>query len=233
MEKAWWTTNLPFRKIDVTYQRIAYEEIPPIKAKLDEKFKWLEKKPRNDYKISDETFNTTRLFQIEAQTNVKLPESFTTFVKNQELHYRIQSCTDCYFTLPNYAEKTIGKYEGFLITFLSNGSPFWNLYFDKTGEHFIVASQSYCGFDSQDEMYNKGLYDLSTPTGIDLEQKDICFCAPSFKEFIYRFWIENDIFYRFWIENDIFYRGINSKEHKQYVADCLEIQNKLFGKVNG
>ncbi|MFY9227225.1 MAG: hypothetical protein WAQ98_31435, partial [Blastocatellia bacterium] len=87
MEKAWWTVDLPFRKIDGTYKKVSYEELPPIKVKLDEKFKWLEKKPRNSYKISDETFNTTRLFQIEAQINIKLPESFTTFVKNQELHY--------------------------------------------------------------------------------------------------------------------------------------------------
>jgi len=226
MEKAWWAIDLPFRKIDSTYKRIPYEEIPPIKVKLDEKFKWLEKKPRNHYKISDETFNTTRLFQIEAQTNLKLPESFTTFVKNQELHYRIQSYTACYFTLPNYVVKTIGKYEGFLIVFLSDqqGCPLWHLYFDKTGRHFVVAAYYYYGFDSQDEIYDKSLHNLSTPTEIDLEQKNIWFCAPSFKEFIYRFWIENDFAHKG--------TYANSKEHKQYELDYLEIQNKLFGKVN-
>lgn len=216
MEKAWWSIGLSCcnRDTDSTYRKFSYEELPPIQAKLDENFKWLERKPRYEYSMSDETFDVKKLFQIEAQINTKLPKFFSTFVKNKELSYRITSCTACYFTLPNYVVKTVGKYEGFLILFLSDqqGCIKWYLYLDKTGEHFIVSSANYYGFDSYDELSDEGLSNFSYKSEIDLEEEEVWFCGNSFKEFIYRFWIENEL-----------WRGGRTKEQKHYIAHYLNL----------
>lgn len=186
MKKAWWSWELSSRPVDGTYGRFSYKELPPITIELDDEFKWLEKKHDTGCFLNDYTITQERLFQIEAQTNIKLPVSFYNFFINRDLQKRLHSYTSCYFTFPNYIVKTTGKYKGYLIAFLSDqqGGIKWYLYLDKKGRHFIVCSSNHYGFNSYEELYEKGLSNFSDKSEIDLEKEEIWFCGASFKEFI-------------------------------------------------
>jgi len=40
-----------------------------------------------------------------------------------------------------------------------------------------------------------GFHGLDNSKSIDIQNEPMWFCAPSFKEFVYRFWLENEIWF--------------------------------------
>jgi hypothetical protein len=94
---------------------------------------------------------------------------------------------------------TFGSEDGFLVHFLSDSQYVlhWFLYVNLIGEHCVLVSKNPYGVQG---------FDL--PESIDVEIEPISCCALSFKEFIYRFWLENEIWFTL-VDKD---RSLNSTE---------------------
>jgi hypothetical protein len=176
-----------------------YEKLPIIRQKLDDSFEWLKEEPEHINSIGDEQppderkINISKLEEIQIQIKMELPKPFLVFFRSKELQYKVRSCTDCYLDLADRAVKVKGKYEGFIIHFLSDSQWcfHWYLYLDATGKSFVITSpNAYCF--NIDDNYLSAPYHKSE---IDFQQEEIWFCSSSFSEFIYRFWLENEIWF--------------------------------------
>ena len=200
MKTGWWSFELPRYRPHPrrsTYSLFSYEDLPPISEKLDDNFEWLWSQPIKKRSLLEgcasdgSTPDLSKLAEIAAEIPVRLPSPFTVFMDSTKLHHRIRSCTDCYLELPEYVVETKGRIEGYLIHFLSDSQwvGHWYIHVDHDGHHFVVTSRNAYGFLCGDEYGSMGA------KKIDLEVEDIWLCAPSFTEFIYRFWLENEIWY--------------------------------------
>jgi hypothetical protein len=129
---------------------------------------------------------TVQLWQL----GLTLPPAFLKFMTATHLQDRIPSCTACYFDLPKTITKsTVG--DGYFIRFLNDQQDmfFWFLYLDSNGEHCIVNSEM--KFDAEEEL-NAWAGDHSID---ELTLRFTTFSAPSFESFLYRFWLENNIWF--------------------------------------
>src|SRR6266487_5506998 len=200
MKTGWWSFELPYYRPHPkrgTYSLFSYEDLPPIVGKSDAGFEWLKSRPVKEDSLFEGCYSDGsspdlgKLSGIASQARIDLPESFINFMNSTELHKRIRSCTDCYLDVADYAVKTTGSIEGYLLHFLSDSQwvGHWYIHTDPRGNHFIVTSLHAYGFAFEEENGNPAA------TGINIQEEDIWFCAPSFTEFIYRFWLENEIWF--------------------------------------
>jgi hypothetical protein len=200
MKTGWWSFELPYYRPHLeggTYSLFSYEDLPPIAEKADTDFQWLKSQSIQADSLFEGGYpdgskpDLSQLSRIVSEARINLPEPFVTFMNSTELHKRIRSCTDCYLDFADYAVKTKGNLEGYLLHFLSDSQwvGHWYIHIDQRGNHFIATSLNAYGFAFQEE---KG---RSAASGIDIQAEDIWFCAPSFTEFIYRFWLENEIWF--------------------------------------
>ncbi|MBD2327229.1 hypothetical protein [Alkalinema sp. FACHB-956] len=135
-----------------------------------------------------------------SELGLRLPPAWVQFLKSAELFCRIRSVTCCYFELgesfiPFPVEQT-GE-NGYLMLFLSDSQSciLWYLYINPAGEHCIISSNRrlYPGIfeDEQTEKEN-----LGEDWDEEWDAIHFHFCASSFEEFIYRFWVENEIWFK-------------------------------------
>ncbi len=204
MKTGWWSFELPKYRphpTPSTYSLFSYEDLPPIQEKLDGDFSWLRSQSLKKSSLAEGAYsdgskpNLNKLSKIVTEAGVKLPRSFTYFIETVELHQRIRSCTDCYLDVGDHTVRTQGACKGFLVHFLSDSQwcLHWYVFVDDVGNHFVVVSQNTYGFTPKEAEPNCNAPD---PTeAIALEHQDIWFCAPTFTEFIYRFWLENEIWF--------------------------------------
>jgi hypothetical protein len=201
MKTGWWAFELPGYRPHPrpsTYSLFSYEELPPIQAALDDDFRWLKSEPVRQRAMAESGYadgskpGLGKLPEIIAQLDVKPPQSFMIFMGSVELHKRLRSCTDCYFDVADHASKTK---TGFLIHFMSDSQwcVHWYIHVGYSGEHYVAASLNVYGFALVDADADSDKADQ--PDEIDVESEEIWFCSPTFKEFIYRFWLENEIWY--------------------------------------
>ncbi|MGI0490179.1 hypothetical protein ACN4EG_00090 [Alkalinema pantanalense CENA528] len=135
-----------------------------------------------------------------SELGLRLPPAWVQFLKSAELFCRIRSVTCCYFELgesfiPFPVEQT-GE-NGYLMLFLSDSQScvLWYLYINPVGEHCVISSNRrlYPGI-FEDQQTEKE--ELGDNWDEDLDAIHLHFCASSFEEFIYRFWIENEIWFK-------------------------------------
>jgi hypothetical protein len=173
-----------------TYSDFSYEELPPIERALDDRLGWLIEQPEVKSSLAEQDRDPVRAATGEeleqVASGVKLPPAFAGFIASEEPRRRIRSCTDCYLDLGDFA---VALDEGLLVHFLSDSQwvCHWLLYSGPDGEA-VVVSYDPLGFElGEDEVTARK---LSTAT------MDASVCAESFSEFLYRFWIENEIWFR-------------------------------------
>jgi hypothetical protein len=170
-----------------TYARFPLDWLPPIERELDDELRWLLREPPVDESLEG-TATRADLDALLAGEAVVLPPSFAAFIDSEEARKRLRSATDCYLRLPD----SIARFgEGRLINFLadSQACAFWLLYAGPDGEA-VVVSDSPPGFEFSDEDAEKHQRDSGSLAA------DASVCADSFSEFLYRLWIENEIFFR-------------------------------------
>jgi hypothetical protein len=201
LKTGWWSIDLPHRphpEKNVTYSLFSYEKLPPIVEKLDDDFKWLKLQWIKKYSLFESLYNEEgklvldQLTNIASKVEISLPVPFTTFMNSPDLQKRIRSCTDCYLDMADCITKTEGSNEGYLIHFLSDSQSIlhWYIYVDYRGNHFVVTSPYRYGYEFEDNIDN-----ANARNKIDMSEEDIYYCASSFTEFIYRFWLENEIWF--------------------------------------
>jgi hypothetical protein len=176
-----------------------------INVALDDEFAWLAgEAPVSEWSISfvedrnAELSVPEKIEMVTGNSRYSLPPSFTYFIKHPELHRRIRSCTGCYLELPNWIVETGGVEHGYLIHFLSDQQwcLHWYLYINESGEQRILCSPCDYGFyddEDRDEDEERPEPRVDANGRPDIAEMEMTICARSFSEFIYRFWIENEI----------------------------------------
>lgn len=68
----------------------------------------------------------------------------------------------------------------------------WLLYVGPDGGEAVVGTPDPYGFKCEEE----GAEDLNGPSVFDVATANACVCSESFNEFLYRYWIENEVGFR-------------------------------------
>lgn len=221
LKKRWYFIPLPgyreFRENELrNYDEFEWIYLPPIDHPLTGEFEWLKK---IDNKFSNSLGkidyaalglsvfdgepvqrdflkpNFPFLLENMSKRGRPLPLDFQRFVGSEDLYTRIRSCTDCHFDLSVLPARVIYPISGLLFTFLvdSQSSPCWSLFIDDaSGQTLILESRNRFGYTQHDlKTWAKDLKEEQ----IDLSTEFVYICAYSFEEFMFRFWIENEIWY--------------------------------------
>jgi hypothetical protein len=171
-----------------TYKTIPYAALPPIEG-LD-RFGWLEKADGAQYGMTFEHQEDPPLDARVAEAKkagLTVPPEAVRFLSDPELHSKIPSCTACYFELG--AKLTpLPDHDGpeRLLRFMHDQQTcyVWYLLLEPKGRHRIVVAWP----EWIDEAKGETFEDLAIPR----ELREV---APSFEEFIKRFFIENTIWF--------------------------------------
>ena len=222
MKTGWVAFELPgYREhpAPTTYTLFPYAELPPIQVKPGEGFRWLESESVKKGSLAEGAYSDGskpdlgKLSDIVKSLDVAPPPAFMTFINSVDLHRKVRSCTDCYLDVADRAVKTRGSEDGYLIHFLSDSQwcCHWYLHVDRSGGHSVVVSFDPYGFDvgdAEDEAYA-----TCRKAEIELEHEEIWLCSPTFTEFVYRFWLENEIWFALTGEGEAL-----TEEQKAYVG---------------
>jgi hypothetical protein len=125
--------------------------------------------------------------------DLPLPTSIRTLASRADLQRRVRSESGCYLDLGQLLVPTSTP-GGYLLHFLSDQqSTFhWLLYVDKDGNEGVVGTVEPLGFDYADEPE----WAARQVAGIGLDPSSgLEVCADTFVEFVYRFWVENEIWF--------------------------------------
>ncbi|QDU98277.1 hypothetical protein [Lignipirellula cremea] len=206
--QVWIGTDLgDYRTCTGTYQGYDLSTVPPLpEDRFDGSFAWLLSQPSPftfdkrfgefwtnydslEKRKTDAPQSKAALLQESSRLGVEIPAAFFLFLDNLELVTRIRSCTDCYF---EYAQTLLPHPEppgGHFVHFYSDSQYccLWYLYIDPQQRCYVVASD-----------------DLTEPVDENSDQETwrkhyggpALLCAWSFESFVYRLWIENEIWYR-------------------------------------
>jgi hypothetical protein len=197
----WLHIDLPgYREHEVfaTYSGFSLDELPPIPIQLDEDCEWL---LRHGASLSDGLHRHERKCQpadvcdLANRADVKLPRSFDRFMCSSELQSRVRSCTDCYLDPGERVVQTIGAIPGSLIHFLSDSQScaHWYLHVLPNGDSAVLESEDLYGYRVENSHWQGN--PACRLEKLNIASQDFAFTAPSFSEFLYRFWIENEIWF--------------------------------------
>ncbi len=199
MPRVWWATDLPGYREHLapfaTYSPFPYAGLPPIERTLDDDLRWLRSEPVVPRALGhaepgdprpERVATAVELTALLGNRTVDLPRAFRTFISDEEPRTRVRSCTDSYLDLAEFRVDVAGG--GSLIHFLSDQQwvLHWLLYVDPEGSEAVVVTESAFGFDAEGERFDDW----------DPVEGGMSVCAESFSEFLYRFWIENEIWFR-------------------------------------
>jgi hypothetical protein len=196
LPRVWWFPQISgFFGECPTYVRHALDDQPRV-PNLDDRLSWLEaeaEKPTWSIDRGDDRQQTRALTPAGLEIVSKglpLPSSLLFFARHHELQRRVRSATACYLDLADFPALTSAEGGGYLIHLLSDQQwcRHWMLYLDIAGNEAVVTSTEPIGFDLPDD------YPALPPVlPISSATLNLEVCADSFVEFLYRFWIENEI----------------------------------------
>lgn len=199
LPRVWWATDLPgFREHPTpfaTYSQFSYADLPPIERALDDELGWLRSEPAvprslEHSELGDPTperaATAVELDALLRDVAVEVPRAFRAFISDGEPRTRIRSCTASYLDLAQFPVEVVGG--GSLIHFLSDQQwvLHWLLYVGADGSEAVVVTESAYGFEADSDRFDRW----------DPADGGMSVCAESFSEFLYRFWIENEIWFR-------------------------------------
>lgn len=177
----WIGTDLPgYRNVAGTYGGSKYTGLPSLPVEqFHGDWKWLlppNHKPRH-------TKAAEPLMQRAAKLGLTFPPGFAEFASDSKAQSLIRSNTDCYFDWKGRVIPSPSGEGAYLIRFYadSQGCVYWYLYATPSGYSCVVAAPELGDDDIDDD---------------NLRPPSVSFCSPSFEAFIYRMWIENEIWYR-------------------------------------
>lgn len=203
LKKAWiFTTIKGVREIKgfATYHIFDYDKLPPIEIELDDEFNWLKPYPEhlNEKDWAYDFREQLEILQKDANSKgLLIPKSFIEFMSRGNLLRKIRSNTNSYFELGDYIAEIPNTNGLYLLHFLSDSQycRLWYLCLDKEGNSCILTSYKVYGHTKgSHENYED---DDENEYGIDY------FCSPTFKDFIYRFWIENEIWFKIYKQTQL------------------------------
>ncbi len=201
-KSGWYSFDLSqYRKCDGTYCFYPYESIPPIGAP-DEMLSWLG--PLEDHTDAKMAIHRNpheargKLDKVEEQARqlgLALPESFRRLMASPELQDHIPSCTACYFQLSERIQPCPESEGGYIVCFLHDQQDvlLWYLYLTPEGEQCVLVSPVDLEKQASDQAQQMPEKREQWRQAI---RANTFVCAPTFTEFVYRFWLENSIWFK-------------------------------------
>ena len=194
-EFAWWGTGIgPAREADGTYERFRYQDQPPLPVgTFDGTFAWL-RQSRPQFSYTEGPRWKTFCAETRA-AGYFVPDEFERFLADVNLPARIQSCTDNYFERPpspgaSHSAPSAERDDGLLVTFYADSQycVLWAILLPREPGRYapILSGPPNALFPrmlgdeeaEQDEPYDAGVL-----------------AASQFEQFVYRWWIENEIWF--------------------------------------
>jgi hypothetical protein len=195
--RAWWFPRLPGYRSDgqhETYIRHALDEQPGVPVRED--LGWLDDEAdKAEWAVAggDDPVRALTPGGLEAVAGgLAVPPSLRLLAARPELQRRVRSATACYLDLGDFAAPTDIE-GGYLIHVLSDQQwvRHWMVYLDRAGGEAVLTSREPIGFDLPADWPApppRVIPAGSAEAGLEV-------CADSFAEFLYRLWIENEIYF--------------------------------------
>ena len=180
------------------YWPVPLEAMPPVERAFDGTLDWLLDTPTHDPSLQrgpdDPAERDADGAGLQAiAPALSLPRVFRRFIEDPEPRRHIRSATACYLDLAHFAVAVSDG--GALIHFLSDQQWVfhWLLYLGPDGSEAVVGTRMPLGFD-EGEGEPIRVVDLADAANW------ISVCSDTFGEFLYRYWIENELFYQLAVE---------------------------------
>jgi hypothetical protein len=199
LARSWWSVELPgvrpHRGRYATYSAFDWRRLPPMPGWVTPDYSWLASSPVHAESSLAVPFRAVSRDladwgDLAVQTaGARMPAEFLRVARDPALRRHLRSATDCYFDLGDHAVEVPG---GWLVHFLSDSQwvRHW-LLFAGAGEQAVVTTSFPAGFeltpDDRRAYPGEPAYEI---------------CAGTFLEFIWRFWIENEIWFAVACENN-------------------------------
>jgi uncharacterized protein (TIGR02996 family) len=179
-----------------TYGTWSYDSVPPLPIdELRGDFQYLKAMRSGGRRggAGNSARYRQRFQQVAADAaaeGVRLPEPFVTFMSDPALQTTFRSVTDCTYTLPDeYSPiRADPSGDGTHVVFYRDSQDclLWDLYVHASGGHCVIARWP-------------DYFDPDPPEPDDDEPPytgpRAWFVAPSFEAFVYRVWVENQVWY--------------------------------------
>jgi hypothetical protein len=197
LKTGWWSFSLPGYRdhpTPATYSLFSYKKLPTIQAPADPDWHWLESQPQQaKWSLSANSYpdgsrpDLSHLRPLLEQLAFEMPAEFVAFFEMPSLHRRIRSCTGCMLELSDFPVSTRAPPNGAIIQFLVDQQSVlrWYLFADSASTQAVLVSGEVYGMDYSPTAGRR--------ESIDLFRDDFWLCAHSFYEFIFRFWLENEV----------------------------------------
>lgn len=192
----WYTpgSHQDFWSDEGTYALVPYDHLPRVDStSFNGSFAWLQQSPIGgcdvldfDDEYSPQQADLASLAAEAHRNGSPLPDPFVTFLTNPDLHRRVPTCTACYLSLSDRLIDVPERASGRLLRFMNDQQCvlLWYLYLKRDQVPAVVV-----GVPQFDDVANDESFDDA------VRLVELHFCAPTFEEFMYRFWIENAIWY--------------------------------------
>ena len=193
--RLWITIGVPnvVENRGATYWPLSLDAMPPIGRAMSGTLHWLIDSPAHDRSLqrgpddpAERDADGAGLQAVAAALN--LPSAFRRFIDDPEPRRHVRSATACYLDLAKFAVRTDDG--GTLVHFLSDQQwvLHWLLYVGPDDSEAVVVSSTPLGFDDGETAPVRELRRESAP-------EIVAVCSDSFEEFLYRLWIENEIWF--------------------------------------
>jgi hypothetical protein len=193
LSRSWPSVELPGARPHpgryATYSPFDWDRLPPVPEWVTADYSWLTASPEH-------ADSTLALAYDGAQHDIgewdtwagplggsEVPDEFVRFARDPGLRRHLRSATDCVFDLGDHSVQVPG---GRLVHFLSDSQwiRHWLVFTGDSGKQAVVTTVYPACFDlSPDDMEAYA------------DTKGYQICADTFLEFIWRFWIENEIWF--------------------------------------
>jgi len=198
LERAWWSVDLPGVRphpvARATYSAFDWRLLPPMPGWVTDGYAWLASSPMPEEstlaQASDGVQRDIGDWDAWAEhgSGSLVPQEFVRFARSLGLRRHLRSPTWCVFDLGDHSVEVTG---GRLIHFLSDSQwvLHWLLFVGDSGAQAVVTTAFPAGFELPPDVLE--LY--ADTAGYEI-------CADTFLEFIWRFWIENEIWFKLSLE---------------------------------
>jgi hypothetical protein len=117
-----------------------------------------------------------------------VPATYVTFMSDASLQERVPTCTACYLDVPTKLVALPGGQPGRLLRFMNDQQcgVLWYLHLTADGGCTVVCARPV--FDEEEEDEGEAFDDV-------IKLGEVAMCAPSFEEFMHRFWMENTLWF--------------------------------------
>jgi hypothetical protein len=200
LRRSWWFCTIDaLRPVDGTYGEFDLDAQPPVDGS-DDSLWWLESEPEHTAWTIDDSDAvpqrrlTTSELSALVPADLVVPAALLTLAARPELQRRIRSATACYLDLGDVLVPTAAE-SGYLLHLLSDQQwvRHWLIYLDRDGNESVVTTSEPVGFllpDDDEDDY----WEPRPPAVIPLDGTfDLQVCADSVAEFLFRFWVENEL----------------------------------------